>query len=119
MAPAPEAKRAGFSWRDPGAKEVLLAGGLAVAAGLVFMWWRKNHPGVAASTATDGTTGTTAPASPTGLNTAQFLAWIHDHQSSSTTTTPPKPKPREDHDRDDRRPPPREDHDRDDRKAAG
>jgi hypothetical protein len=91
MAPAPEGRRGGFSLTKPGPKEYLIVGGVVLAAALVYMWWKKRQ---AASTAADTSgdttdTGTTAPATPTGLSTAALLAWIQDHagNGSSTTTT--------------------------------
>lgn len=96
MAPAP-APRKRFDLGNPGAKEYLIVGGVALGAALLYFWYKKRQGTAAPSTSTD--TGSTAPASPTGLNTAALLAWIHDHQSSTTTTVtatnpPPTPKPK-------------------------
>jgi PASTA domain len=88
MAPAPEApKRGGFSFTNPGMREYLIAGGVTLGVVAVYFWW-KNRTAAAAPAA--DTTGSSAPATPTGLSTSQLLAWIQDH-SSSTTTTAGKP----------------------------
>jgi hypothetical protein len=90
----PARKSGGFSFANPGTKEYLTAAGVALGLALLYFWYKKNHPSKAASTATPADTSA-GPATPTGLNTGQLLAWIHDHQSS-TTTTPPPPKPKPD-----------------------
>src|SRR5271166_6011617 len=93
MAPAPEApSRGGFSLSKPGAKEYLIVGGVTLAAALLYFWWKNRTASTAAAATTPATDGTTAPATPTGLSTGQFLAWVQDHASSSTSTTPDKVK---------------------------
>jgi len=90
----PPAKRKGFDIAHPGMREYLIAGGVALAAGLLYFWW-KNKQAAASTAAANQAASTgsgTAPAatsSPTGLSSAQLLAWLSDHQSSpgSTTTT--------------------------------
>jgi hypothetical protein len=80
----------GFSLTKPGAKEYLIIGGVALAAGLLYFWWKNKQ--AAASTAADTGTGTgSGPSTPTGLSTGQLWSWISDHNSSTTTTstTPP------------------------------
>lgn len=94
MAPAPEGKpaRKGFNLSDPGVKEYLIVGGVAVAAFLVWQWWKNNHPSPAASTAGPSSGGGRPPSSPSGLSTSQFMAWIRDHQSSPPVE-PPEDEP--------------------------
>jgi hypothetical protein len=80
---------AGFSLSKPGPKEYAIVGGSALVLFLIYKWWQNRQASTAASAANDTDTGTgnTAPSTPTGLSTSQFLAWIQDHSSSSTTTT--------------------------------
>jgi PASTA domain len=90
MAPAP-APRKRFDLASPGPKEYAIIGGSVLAVALAYFWWKKRQAAAsaAASPSTDSSTGSSAPSTPTGLNTSQFLSWIHDHNSSSTTTTAP------------------------------
>jgi hypothetical protein len=80
----------GFSITKPGTREYLIVGGIALAGGLIYFWWKKRQAAAAAAAEPDTTdtgTGTSAPSTPTGLNTADWLAWVQDHSSSSTTAT--------------------------------
>jgi hypothetical protein len=113
---------AALDLKNPGAKEYLIVGGVALGAALLYFWW-KGRKGGATAAATD-TAGSSAPATPTGLNTSQFFAWIRDHQAPAAKAEPDTDdrkvnRDRDPRDRDDRGK--REDHDRDDRKrkAAG
>ena len=89
MAPTSDAPaRKGFSLSKPGGKEYMVVGGITLAAALAYFWWKKRQSPAAATPATGNTGNTTsAPATPTGLNTADWLAWAQDHASSSTTAT--------------------------------
>ena len=65
-----------LNFRDPGAKEYVLAGALTIAAFLAWQWW-KNRGATAAPAATAA-----APArssTPTGMSTEDLKIWIHDH----------------------------------------
>lgn len=74
-----------FSLSNPGAKEYLIVGGVAIGVFALYKWWSNRN--AAASSSTNPSSGTTAPASPTGLTTGDLLAWISDHSSTTTTTT--------------------------------
>jgi hypothetical protein len=98
-APAAPARKKGFSLSKPGTKEYLIIGGIALAAGLVYFWWKNKQAAAAGSSA--GTGSPEGPASsPTGLSLAQLMLWIHDQQSSpapstaTTTTTSTKAAPK-------------------------
>jgi cytoskeletal protein RodZ len=90
MAPAPEARKRGFSFTSPGAKEYLIVGGVTLGVVVIYFWWKNRT--TTTTPATTDSTGSTAPSTPTGLSTSQFLAWIQDHTSSTTTTTSPVKK---------------------------
>lgn len=80
MAPAPAApeQRRGLNLGNPGMKEYVIVGGAALGLALLYFWWKGRQAAAAAPAAA----GTTAPGTVTGLNTATFSAWIHDHTSS-------------------------------------
>jgi hypothetical protein len=80
-------RKSGFSVSNPGAKEYVIVGGLALAVFLVWRWWQNRQPAPAPSAASDTSLGGTAPATATGLSTADLLLWMKDHSSSATTTT--------------------------------
>ena len=81
---------ASFSLSKPGAKEYLIVGGVALGAGLMFFWWKNRQASATAATGSP-TSSSSAPSTPTGLSTGDFLAWIHDHTSTTTTTTTSTP----------------------------
>ena len=84
-------RKRGLNLGHPGGKEYVIVGGVALGIGLVWFWWKK-RTGAASSAASEPATGnSSAPSTPTGMNTADFSSWVHDHQSSSTTTAPGKP----------------------------
>jgi hypothetical protein len=80
MPPAPAARK-GLDFAHPRAKETLIIGGAALAAGLLYLWWKGRQsaaqPAAAADTSGQGAT------SPTGILTA----WFQDHAGGNTTTT--------------------------------
>ena len=78
--------RKGFSLSNPGAKEYLIVGGVVLVAAAAYFWW-KNRQAANAATSTPTSAGTSAPDTATGLNTANWLAWVQDHNTSTTTTT--------------------------------
>src|SRR5580658_2134246 len=84
MAATSDSSSKGFSLTKPGAKEYLIIGGVALAAGLLYFWWKNKQ--AAASTAADTGTGS-GQSTPTGLSTGQLWSWISDHNSSTTTTS--------------------------------
>lgn len=63
---------------------VWLAGGLAVAGGLIYLLYKSRKAGMAGGSAAPA--GTAAPAGATGLTTGQLQGWIADHQGSTVTT---------------------------------
>jgi hypothetical protein len=86
MSPAPAARKSGVDFRHPGGKEALIAGGVALGLGLLYMWWKNRQSAAAATAAAPAAADTTpsaASTSPTGLLTA----WFHDHAGTTTTTT--------------------------------
>jgi|HubBroStandDraft_1064217.scaffolds.fasta_scaffold30757_3 hypothetical protein len=80
---------AGLNLSKPGPKEYAIVGGSALVLFLVYKWWKNRQTTAAAATpdTSASDTGNTAPSTPTGLSTSQFLAWIQDHSSSTTTKT--------------------------------
>jgi nucleoid-associated protein YgaU len=89
----------GLSLTHPGGKEYLIIGGVALGGGLLYFWLKDRQAAAspaASDNDTDTGTGNTAPGTPTGLSTSQFLAWAQDHSSSTvtktTTASPAKPK---------------------------
>jgi PASTA domain-containing protein len=76
---------ASLDLKNPGPKEYAIVGGGALALFLVYKWWKNRQAAPAAADTTDS--GTTAPSTPTGLNTAGWMAWLQDHAGTSTTTS--------------------------------
>ena len=91
MAPAPEGKRKAFDLSNPGVKEYLIVGGVAVGAFFVWQWWKAKTGQAAPSSPGQQQQGGGRP-SPSGLSTSQFMAWIRDHQSSPPSQ-PPEDEP--------------------------
>lgn len=100
MAPAPAAPdtRRGLNLGSPGAKEYLIIGGAALGLGLLYFWWKGRHPAAAPASSS----GKAAPATVTGLNTASFSAWIHDHTSSPSDDDDERRRRRREDDDDDK-----------------
>jgi len=84
-------RKAGLDLGHPGGREYLIVSGVAFGAGLLYFWLRGRNKAPAAA----ADPGSSAPSTPTGLRTADFSSWVHDHQRTTTT--------RDDDDDDDRK----------------
>lgn len=76
---------ASVDWKNPGGKEYLIAGGLALGAWFLY---RRLSGKTAASTA--GTAGGQV-ATPTGLSTETLTLWIKDHAGTGGKKPSPDP----------------------------
>jgi hypothetical protein len=83
---ADSSPRKKFDLANPGGREYAIVGAVVLAGALVWFYLRKRAAADTTGADTTGTGDTSAPGTPTGLSTAQLLAWIQDHSSSTTTT---------------------------------
>lgn len=85
-----------FDVKNPGAKEFLIVGGVALAGFLVWQHFRGNSAAATPSADTPAEATPVDNSSPTGLSNSQLLLWITDHMRSTTTTktTHTNPPPR-------------------------
>ena len=69
-----------MNWREPGAKEFLVVGGVTLAAFFLWRAWKNRAGGQAA--APPSAAPAVGPSTPTGLSTATIVNWTHNWQSS-------------------------------------
>lgn len=87
----------GFSLTNPGPKEYMIVGGIALAAGLIYFWYKNKTAATSNSSSSANQSGTTSSTgspqgpSPTGLTLTAFKSWLQSNSASPAPAPAPAP----------------------------